>query len=222
MQDAQWLFFDLGNTLISEEAATECRLQRLVSSLARYGRRCSIDEVRSAFQEASVEFAPRLLSKAIEKLIDDPASQRAVAVEAPYPKELEVPYEGAEELLRTLSSCYKIGVIANQSIGSTDRLTKWRLMPFISTCLCSFDLGLEKPDPAIFELARNYVANTPKRLVFGKRGRAFRSPPPSCPTPMLAPGNPAEPQGSWPSLRGRVAAQPGPDTVGLIERLTAV
>jgi hypothetical protein len=69
---------------------------------------------------------------------------------------------------------------------------------------------------------RNYVANTPKRLVFGKRGRAFRSPPPSCPTPMLAPGNPAEPQGSWPSLRGRVAAQPGPDTVGLIERLTAV
>jgi FMN phosphatase YigB (HAD superfamily) len=138
MQDARWLFFDLGNTLISEEAATEYRLQRLVSSLARYGRRCSIDEVRSAFQEASAEFAPRLLSKAIEKLIDDPASQRAVAAEAPYPKELEAPYEGAEELLRTLSSCYKIGVIANQSIGSTDRLTKWGLMPFISTCLCSF------------------------------------------------------------------------------------
>src|ERR1700730_406302 len=153
MQDARWLFFDLGNTLISEEAATEYRLQRLVGSLARYGRRCSIDEVRSAFQEASAEFAPRLLSKAIEKLIDDPASQRAVAAEAPYSKELEAPYEGAEELLRTLSSCYKIGVIANQSIGSTDRLTKWGLMPFISTCLCSFELGLEKPDPAIFELA---------------------------------------------------------------------
>ena len=71
MQDARWLFFDLGNTLVSEEAATEYRLQRLVSSLVRYGRRCSIDEVRSAFQEASAEFAPRLLSKAIEKLIDE-------------------------------------------------------------------------------------------------------------------------------------------------------
>ena len=85
MQDARWLFFDLGNTLISEEAATEYRLKRLVSSLARYGRRCSIDEVRSAFQEASAEFAPRLLSKAIEKLIDDPASQRAVAHRRTFP-----------------------------------------------------------------------------------------------------------------------------------------
>ena len=165
MQDARWLFFDLGNTLVSEEAATEYRLQRLVSSLARYGRRCSIDEVRSAFQEASAEFAPRLLSKAIEKLIDDPASRRAVAAEAPYPKELEAPYEGAEELFRTLSSCYKIGVIANQSVSSTDRLTKWGLMPFISTCLCSFELGLEKPDPAIFELALERVRCSPLQAV---------------------------------------------------------
>lgn len=109
--------------------------------------------MRSAFQEASPEFAPRLVVKAIEKLVDDPACRRAIAVEAAYPKELEAPYEGDEEVLRTLSSSYKIGVIANQSAGSTDRLTKWGLMPFISTCLCSFELGLEKPDPAIFELA---------------------------------------------------------------------
>ncbi len=153
MQDARWLFFDLGNTLISEEGATECRIRRLVEALARHGRRCSIDEVRSAFQEASAEFAPRLVTTAIEKLIDDPACRRAVAVEARYPKELEVPYEGVDELLRTLSSSYKIGVIANQSVGSTDRLTKWGLMPFISTCLCSSELGLEKPDPVVFELA---------------------------------------------------------------------
>jgi FMN phosphatase YigB (HAD superfamily) len=26
-------------------------------------------------------------------------------------------------------------------------------MPFVSTCLCSFELGLEKPDPAIFSIA---------------------------------------------------------------------
>jgi HAD superfamily hydrolase (TIGR01509 family) len=44
-------------------------------------------------------------------------------------------------------------VIANQSVSSTERLTKWGLMPFTSTCLCSFELGLEKPDPAIFKLA---------------------------------------------------------------------
>jgi 8-oxo-dGTP diphosphatase/putative hydrolase of the HAD superfamily len=153
VQDARWLFFDLGNTLVSEEAAIECRIQRLVDALARHGRHYSADEVRSAFEEASAEFLPRLVVSAIEKLVDDPTCRRAVAAESPYPKELEAPYEGADKVLRTLSSGYKIGVIANQSAGSADRLTKWGLMPFISICLCSAELGLEKPDPAIFELA---------------------------------------------------------------------
>jgi hypothetical protein len=39
LQEAHWLFFDLGNTLVSEDAATECRIQRLVEALFRHGRR---------------------------------------------------------------------------------------------------------------------------------------------------------------------------------------
>src|SRR5690242_12072233 len=92
-----WLFFDLGNTLVNEEAAAECRVQRLVEALARYRGGCSFDEVRSAFQEASAEFAPHLSTRAIEKLLADPAGRRAVAAEARYPKELEVLYEGVGE-----------------------------------------------------------------------------------------------------------------------------
>jgi len=70
-----------------------------------------------------------------------------------YPKELEAPYDDAEEVLRTLSSRYRIGVIANQSVGTERRLTNWGLMPFVSICLASAELGLEKPDPAIFRIA---------------------------------------------------------------------
>ncbi len=151
--EAHWLLFDLGNTLVSEDAATECRIQRLVEALLRHGRRYSRDKVRSAFEEASATFAPRPVITVIEKLVDDPACRRAVAMEAPYPKELEAPFDEAEDVLRTLSASYKIGVIANQSVSSTERLPKWGLMPYISTCLCSFELGLEKPDPAIFKLA---------------------------------------------------------------------
>jgi FMN phosphatase YigB (HAD superfamily) len=166
VHDAHWLFFDLGNTLVSEEAATVRRIHRLVDALARSGRRHSVDEVRSAFEEASAKFAPRPVISVIGKLVDDPACRRAVAVEAPYPKELETPYEGAEEVLRTLFTSYKIGVIANQSVSSTERLTKWGLMPFISTCLCSFELGLEKPDPAIFKLALDRAGCAASQAVF--------------------------------------------------------
>jgi len=165
MQDARWLFFDLGNTLISEEMATECRIKELVGSLERYGRPRTIEEVRAAFRKASEEFAPRLITGAIEKLIDDLQCRQLIEAEARYPKQLEVPYEDAGQTLRALSSRYRIGVIANQSAGTEERLTRWGLMPFILICLSSAEVGLEKPDPAIFQLALSQSGCEPEQAV---------------------------------------------------------
>jgi HAD superfamily hydrolase (TIGR01549 family) len=165
MQDARWLFFDLGNTLINEERAWERRSQRLISSLERYGRRRTIEEVSAAFREASEEFAPRLITRAIEKLIDDLEYRKLILAEARYDKELETPYQGAKQTLRALSSRYRIGVIANQPAGTEERLTKWGLMPLISICLSSAEVGLEKPDPAIFQLALSQSGCEPEEAV---------------------------------------------------------
>ena len=38
-------------------------------------------------------------------------------------------------------------------------------MPYISNCLCSFELGLEKPDPAIFQLALERARCSPSQAV---------------------------------------------------------
>jgi HAD superfamily hydrolase (TIGR01549 family) len=130
-------------------------------ALERCGRHCSIDDVRTAFREAAEEFAPRLAIRAIEKLTNDLECRKLIEAQTRYPKELEAPYEDAEVTLRTLSSRYKIGVIANQSSGTAERLTKWGLMQFVSICLSSAELGLEKPDPAIFELALCRAECTP-------------------------------------------------------------
>jgi HAD superfamily hydrolase (TIGR01549 family) len=153
LRRVRWVFFDLGNTLINEEAAVEARIRQLVGCLERHGGRCSIEDTRRALQEASAEFAPRQITAAIAKLTDDPGLRRTAEVDARYPKELEAPYDGAEQALRALSSHYRIGVIANQSAGTEERLTKWGLMRLISICLSSAELGIEKPDPAIFRLA---------------------------------------------------------------------
>jgi HAD superfamily hydrolase (TIGR01549 family) len=165
MQDARWLFFDLGNTLINEEMAWECRIHQLVSSLERYRRHWTIEEVRAAFRKASEEFAPRLITGAIETLVDDPECRKLILAEARYQKELEAPYSGAVQTLRTLSSRYSIGVIANQSTGTVERLTRWGLMPFVSTCVASAELGLAKPDPAIFQLALSQSGCEPEQAV---------------------------------------------------------
>jgi HAD superfamily hydrolase (TIGR01549 family) len=161
----RWLFFDLGNTLISEEAATKARMQQLAGYLEKHGRRCSVEDVRYALQQASAEFAPRLITAAIAKMSGDPALRQSVMADTRYPRELEAPYNGAEETLRTLSSRYRIGVIANQSAGAEGRLRNWGLMPFVSICLASAELGLEKPDPAIFRLALSNAKCTPAEAV---------------------------------------------------------
>jgi HAD superfamily hydrolase (TIGR01549 family) len=164
-QDVRWLFFDMGNTLISEEASTACRIQRFADAFARYGVRVSIEEITSAYREASEEFAARLAARALEKLTDDSELRKLVQREGPYPKAMEVPYEGVIESLRLLSSQYKIGVIANQSPGSEERLTRWGLIPFISVCVASAEVGVEKPDPAIFDLALRQAECTPFEAV---------------------------------------------------------
>jgi HAD superfamily hydrolase (TIGR01509 family) len=88
-----------------------------------------------------------------------------ILAEARYDKELESPYKGAEETVRKLSSRYRIGVIANQPAGTKKRLTKWGLMPLISICLSSAEVGLEKPDPAIFQLALSQSGREPPQAV---------------------------------------------------------
>src|ERR1700730_2164312 len=122
MQHVRWLFFDLGCTLIDEEAAHECRLQRLVKALADQGKSYSVDDARAALAEAWAEFAPRPIVKAVEKLVDGDERRRAVLAAALYPKELEAPYAAAEQVLGALSTSYQLGVIANQSVGSIERL----------------------------------------------------------------------------------------------------
>jgi FMN phosphatase YigB (HAD superfamily) len=59
----------------------------------------------------------------------------------------------------------KIGVNANQSAGTEERLMRWGLMPFISICLSSAEAGLEKPDPAIFKLALRQAGCLASRAV---------------------------------------------------------
>jgi HAD superfamily hydrolase (TIGR01549 family) len=147
------LFFDLGNTLVDEAAATQARLQQVACCFERHGRRCSVANLRSALEDASAEFAPRLITAALAKLTSDPGLMRSIMVDTRYPKELEALYDGAEQTLRALAQHYRIGVIANQSAGTEARLANWGLMPLISVCLSSTELGLEKPDPAIFRLA---------------------------------------------------------------------
>jgi HAD superfamily hydrolase (TIGR01549 family) len=165
LPDVCWVFFDLGNTLISEERAVKDRIQQMVRAFAELDIQVSVETIEQVFEEASAEFAPRLIVRAVEKLVSSPVDCDVVLQRVRYRKELEEPYPEAYGLLSKLTPRYGIGVIANQSGGTEARLESYGLASFISLCFSSAEIGLEKPDPEIFQLALERAQCTPHQAV---------------------------------------------------------
>ncbi|MBC8233703.1 HAD family hydrolase [bacterium] len=165
LSHVRWIFFDLGNTLISEEKAIKDRIQQMVRAFAERDIQVSAEAIEWAFEEASAEFAPRLIVRAIEKLASNPSDRAFVLQKVKYRKKLEEPYSEAFEVISRLAQRYRIGVIANQSAGAEARLKSYGLDYFISLCISSTEVGLKKPEPAIFQLALELAKCQPHQAV---------------------------------------------------------
>lgn len=143
----QWLFFDLGYTLIDEHAAHEKRIKDCIEyQRRRYGRTFTYEQIYNEMCRASADYRQQFYG-AMEAL--------GIEEKTPYPKEFEKPYPQAEHVLKELSKKYSVGIIANQSAGTEDRLKKFGLSQYISICISSAETGYEKPVSRIFALALN-------------------------------------------------------------------
>ena len=139
MQGIKWIFFDVGSTLVDETEAYNHRIREAIDGT---------DITFEQFQEKRLEFAKQNLKSDLEALnyfgLEKPAWHR----------EDEVPYPEADEILQYLKGLgYKIGIIANQSLGTAERLMQWKLLQYIDVVAASAELGVAKPDPAIYEKA---------------------------------------------------------------------
>lgn len=138
-QKVTWVFFDIGTTLIDETKALNHRIREMIQ-----GTGISFEQ----FNEKRIFFAKQNLNGDVE------AIKFFALTKTPWHNEDEVPYPEAEEILEYLhKSGYKIGIIANQSIGTAERLKKWGLLKYIDVVAASAELGVAKPDKAIFEKA---------------------------------------------------------------------
>ena len=70
--DIQWLFFDLGNTLVSEEESIRVTAEKFAQSCSERGIALSGKQVLTALEDASTAFADRPIVKVIESLVDSP------------------------------------------------------------------------------------------------------------------------------------------------------
>ena len=79
----------------------------------------------------------------------------------PWHKEDERLYPEAASCLERLHKHYKIGIIANQSAGSEERLERFGIRKYIDMVVASAEEGVAKPDKRIFEIALNRAGCKP-------------------------------------------------------------
>ena len=165
MGEIRWLFFDLGYTLINEDGAAMGRLGQVSDALRQRDIKASPEELRSALEAASARFDPNPFRSLLLAFTDDEDVIAFVRSSGRYPKELESPYPQTQGLLEQLAEWYRLGVVANQPAGTDERLERYGLLDYFDVCVSSGDVGLEKPDPAIFHLALEQAGCAPTESV---------------------------------------------------------
>lgn len=150
MENIKCLFFDIGSTLVDESRVYEGRMRKIAETA-----NVSYEYV----YETAIGFYKENKKGDLETI-------KMLKVEKPkWRFEDEVLYSDAEECLKRLSRKYKIGVIANQSLGTEKRLERFGILRYIDPVIASAEEGVAKPDERIFEIALNRADCTPEQAV---------------------------------------------------------
>ena len=135
----EWVFFDIGSTLIDE---TDADLHRIRDMIA------GTDVTAEAYCEKRFEMICNGIGG------DQGAIEFFGLTKTPWHSEDEKPYEDAVPVLTELKRRgIKLGIIANQPPGTAQRLEIWGMLEYFDVIAASAELGISKPDPAIFQWA---------------------------------------------------------------------
>lgn len=146
-----WIFFDIGSTLVNEMA---CYRKRFEDAVAGTG--ISV----SAFEKKVIEFAR-------QNKKGDHEAARYFGVSLPkWPVEAENLYPETRRVLSSLKQRgFHLGVIANQSAGTEERLRSWGLRDYFEIVIASAEVGVSKPDLQIFYMALEQAGCLPQEAI---------------------------------------------------------
>lgn len=134
----KWIFFDLGATLVDESDVYKSRCRFAIDQL-------NIDTeefMNKVYEEARISPTP----------IGNAAKAYGVALPE-WDNSLEKLYDAAYSVITELYGKYKLGIIANQSLGTQERIDKWGIGKYFDVVMASAEAGCAKPDLRIFQMA---------------------------------------------------------------------
>ncbi len=135
----KWIFFDVGSTLVDESEAYDHRVREMIADTSITFK--EFDDVRIALAKQGLDG-------------NSAAIKHFGLTKTTWHSEDEVPYSDAHgTLVALIDKGYKLGIIANQKIGTAERLESWGLRQYFDVIAASAEIGYVKPDKEIFEKA---------------------------------------------------------------------
>lgn len=145
----KWIFFDLGSTLIDETACLERRLQETLAEKPALMRDGFIRNLQQGYSMNQDGYRLAVQKYGLEK--------------APWRENFEQLYPQTVQVLQALCQKHRLGIIANQAGGSRERLTAWKISAYFDVIALSCELGVSKPEPAIFQYALAQAGCVPEQ-----------------------------------------------------------
>lgn len=157
MTRTQWLFWDLGDTILNEDPLRFEFYRFLYGALRD-------EEYRGSFHDILIE-REQLIRNGVfathyaiaRKRLSDAGYARWVERVQSFSeadgRQLVTPVAGIVDLLRDLSTDRHMGIIADQPESALDSLNRFGIREIFSVITLSAMVGVNKPDPRIFEHA---------------------------------------------------------------------
>ncbi|MBR6152631.1 MAG: HAD family hydrolase [Lachnospiraceae bacterium] len=146
----KWIFFDLGATLVDESDVYKSRCEYAVKQL----------------NMEMAEFISRVCEEAKTSPTPIGTAARSYGVVMPeWDNSLEKLYDATKSVISGLHRNYKLGIIANQTLGTRERIDHWGIGKYFDVVMASAEAGCAKPDLKIFEMALQKANCDPKDAI---------------------------------------------------------
>ena len=152
----KWIFFDVGSTLVDETESYDHRVREMIAGTSITFK--EFDDVRIALAKQGLDG-------------NSAAIKYFGLTKTPWHSEDELLYSDTQSTLAALvDKGYKLGIIANQNLGTDKRLESWGLRQYFDVIVTSAELGYSKPDKKIFQQAFELARCIPQEsLMVGDR-----------------------------------------------------
>ena len=159
----KFVFFDIGGVMYDDTVYARSWMKALREKGADFTDQDFDDEYTKARAEQSGSFRRRLTIRFLGEEASLAEVEAAAAKYWSYPP--SALYPDVRACLDTLSGSYKLGVIANQPSSVRAAMERDGLIGYFQVWGVSDDLGMQKPDPALFTHVLETAAADPRKAV---------------------------------------------------------